>query len=48
MNTAMLRAAGEDAGAAPPPAEAAAALHRLVAGRFPSGRHRAAGLVAAR
>ncbi|GAA4398123.1 SDR family oxidoreductase [Actinomadura verrucosospora] len=48
MNTAMLRAAGEDADAAPPPEEAAAALHRLVSGRLPSGRHRAADLAAAR
>ncbi|NDU76289.1 SDR family NAD(P)-dependent oxidoreductase [Actinomadura sp. DSM 109109] len=47
MNTAMLRAAGEDADAAPPPEEAAAALHRLVSGRLPSGRHRAADLAAA-
>ncbi|MES9536930.1 MULTISPECIES: SDR family oxidoreductase [unclassified Actinomadura] len=48
MNTAMLRAAGEDADAAPPPEEAAAALHRLVSGRLPSGRYRAADLAAAR
>ncbi|WP_067807938.1 SDR family NAD(P)-dependent oxidoreductase [Actinomadura formosensis] len=48
MNTAMLRAAGEDADAAPPPAEAAAALHRLIAHRLPSGRYRAADLMAAR
>ncbi|MBB6398416.1 NAD(P)-dependent dehydrogenase (short-subunit alcohol dehydrogenase family) [Actinomadura coerulea] len=47
MNTAMLRAAGEDADAAPPPEEAAAALHRLVSGRLPSGRYRAADLAAA-
>ncbi|MEU5989928.1 SDR family oxidoreductase [Spirillospora sp. NPDC047418] len=45
MNTAMLRAAGEDADAAPPPAEAAAALHRLVETRPPSGRYRASDLV---
>lgn len=48
MNTDMLRAAGEDADAAPPPEEAAAALHRLVSGRLPSGRYRAADLAAAR
>jgi NAD(P)-dependent dehydrogenase (short-subunit alcohol dehydrogenase family) len=45
MNTAMLRAAGEDADAAPPPARAAAALHRLVETRPPSGRYRASDLV---
>ena len=39
MNTGMLRAAGEDADAAPPPSEAAAALHRLVSARRPSGRY---------
>ncbi|MFV2173965.1 SDR family NAD(P)-dependent oxidoreductase [Actinomadura sp. LOL_016] len=44
MRTGMLRAAGEDADAAPPPEEAAAALRRLVADRPPSGRHRAADL----
>lgn len=48
MNTAMLRAAGEDADAAPPPEEAAAALYRLVSGRLPSGRYRAADLADAR
>lgn len=48
MNTAMLRAAGEDADAAPPPEEAAAALLRLVADRLPSGRYRAADLAGAR
>ncbi|MEO3823148.1 SDR family NAD(P)-dependent oxidoreductase [Actinomadura sp. B10D3] len=48
MNTAMLRAAGEDADAAPPPEEAAAALRGLVAGRLPSGRYRAADLAGAR
>ncbi|WP_141579899.1 SDR family oxidoreductase [Actinomadura sp. WMMA1423] len=48
MNTGMLRAAGEDADAAPPPEEAAAALHRLVSDRLPSGRYRAADLAAAR
>ncbi|MFA1541598.1 SDR family NAD(P)-dependent oxidoreductase [Actinomadura monticuli] len=45
MNTDMLRAAGEDADAAPPPSEAAAALHRLITERRPSGRYRAAELV---
>ncbi|QFG23311.1 SDR family oxidoreductase [Actinomadura sp. WMMB 499] len=44
MRTDMLRAAGEDADAAPPPEEAAAALRRLVDGRPPSGRYRAADL----
>ncbi|MFC0038480.1 SDR family oxidoreductase [Actinomadura rayongensis] len=44
MNTAMLRAAGEDADAAPSPDHAAAALLRLVADRSPSGRYSAAGL----
>ncbi len=48
MNTDMLRAAGEDADAAPPPAEAAAALHRLIADRLPSGRYRASDLVSER
>ncbi|MFA1546538.1 SDR family NAD(P)-dependent oxidoreductase [Actinomadura chokoriensis] len=48
MNTAMLRAAGEDADAAPPPAEAAAALRRLISDRRPSGRYRAADLAATR
>ncbi|WP_242908372.1 SDR family NAD(P)-dependent oxidoreductase [Actinomadura terrae] len=41
MATDMLRAAGEDADAAPPPAAAAAALHRLISERRPSGRYRA-------
>ncbi|NEA25484.1 SDR family NAD(P)-dependent oxidoreductase [Actinomadura bangladeshensis] len=45
MNTAMLRAAGEDADAAPPPSEAAAALRRLVETRPASGRHRVSDLV---
>lgn len=45
MNTAMLRAAGEDADAAPPPAEAAAALRRLVETRPASGRYRVSDLV---
>jgi NAD(P)-dependent dehydrogenase (short-subunit alcohol dehydrogenase family) len=44
MNTEMLRAAGEDADAAPPPSEAAAALHRLIGSRPPSGRYRASAL----
>jgi NAD(P)-dependent dehydrogenase (short-subunit alcohol dehydrogenase family) len=44
MNTAMLRAAGEDADAAPPPEEAAAAFRRLIADRPPSGRYRTADL----
>ncbi|MFB4316295.1 SDR family NAD(P)-dependent oxidoreductase [Actinomadura sp. 21ATH] len=48
MRTAMLREAGEDADAAPPPEEAAAALHRLITRRAPSGRYRAADLAAAR
>lgn len=48
MRTGMLRAAGEDADAAPPPEEAAAALHRLVSGCLPSGRYRAADLAGAR
>lgn len=48
MNTAMLRAAGEDADSAPPPEEAAAALRRLVADRPSSGRYRAADLAADR
>ncbi|TDD80280.1 SDR family NAD(P)-dependent oxidoreductase [Actinomadura rubrisoli] len=48
MRTDMLRAAGEDADAAPPPEEAAAALRRLVIDRPPSGRHRAADLAGAR
>ncbi|TDD68263.1 SDR family oxidoreductase [Actinomadura darangshiensis] len=46
MNTGMLRAAGEDADAAPPPEEAAAAFRTLIADRPPSGRYRAAGLLA--
>ncbi|MFD0900248.1 SDR family NAD(P)-dependent oxidoreductase [Actinomadura sediminis] len=41
MRTDMLRAAGEDADAAPPPEEAAAALRRLIGDRRPSGRYRA-------
>ncbi|GAA1789023.1 SDR family oxidoreductase [Actinomadura chokoriensis] len=45
MNTAMLRAAGENADAAPPPAKAAAALRRLVQTRPASGRHRVSDLV---
>ncbi|URM97908.1 SDR family oxidoreductase [Actinomadura madurae] len=48
MNTAMLRAAGEDADAAPPPEQAAAVLRRLVADRLPSGRYRVADLAGAR
>lgn len=48
MNTAMLRAAGEDADAAPPPSEAAAALHRLVRARPASGRYAASDSVDAR
>ncbi|RFS87117.1 SDR family NAD(P)-dependent oxidoreductase [Actinomadura spongiicola] len=48
MNTDMLRAAGEDADAAPPPEEAAAAFHRLVTERPPSGRYRAADLAGTR
>ncbi|WP_433475321.1 SDR family NAD(P)-dependent oxidoreductase [Spirillospora sp. CA-142024] len=48
MNTAMLRAAGEDADAAPPPEEAAAAFRRLIAGRLPSGRYQASHLAGAR
>ncbi|CND41949.1 short-chain dehydrogenase of uncharacterised substrate specificity [Mycobacterium tuberculosis] len=48
MNTAMLRAAGEDADAAPPPAQAAAALHRLVRARPASGRYAASDLADAR
>ncbi|QKW39873.1 SDR family oxidoreductase [Actinomadura sp. NAK00032] len=48
MNTDMLRAAGEDADAAPPPSEAAAALHRLITDRLPSGRYEASHLVRAR
>ncbi|GAA0282892.1 SDR family oxidoreductase [Actinomadura nitritigenes] len=48
MRTDMLRAAGEDADAAPPPEEAAAAFRRLVDGRPASGRYRAADLAAAR
>ncbi|GAA0574597.1 SDR family oxidoreductase [Actinomadura livida] len=46
MNTAMLRAAGEDADSAPPPERTAAVLRRLVADRPPSGRYRAADLPA--
>lgn len=48
MNTAMLRAAGEDADSAPPPEEAAAAFRRLVTDRRPSGRYRSADLAGAR
>ncbi|WP_173097846.1 SDR family oxidoreductase [Actinomadura verrucosospora] len=48
MRTDMLRAAGEDADAAPPPEEAAAAFHRLVTDRPASGRYRAADLAGAR
>ncbi|XVQ10842.1 SDR family NAD(P)-dependent oxidoreductase [Spirillospora sp. CA-255316] len=48
MRTRMLREAGEDADAAPPPEEAAAALYRLVTGRYPSGRYRAADLAGGR
>lgn len=48
MNTGMLRDAGEDADAAPPPSEAAAALRRLVSERRPSGRYRAADLAGPR
>ncbi|MEV5570471.1 SDR family NAD(P)-dependent oxidoreductase [Spirillospora sp. NPDC052269] len=44
MRTDMLRASGEDADAAPPPEEAAAALRTLIIGRLPSGRHRVADL----
>jgi NAD(P)-dependent dehydrogenase (short-subunit alcohol dehydrogenase family) len=46
MRTRMLRDAGEDADAAPPPEEAASALHRLITGRPASGRHRATDLAA--
>jgi NAD(P)-dependent dehydrogenase (short-subunit alcohol dehydrogenase family) len=48
MRTRMLREAGEDADAAPPPEDAAAALYRLVTGRYPSGRYRAADLAGER
>ncbi|WUH99221.1 SDR family oxidoreductase [Spirillospora sp. NBC_00431] len=44
MNTDMLRAAGEDADAAPPPEKAATALHHLVTTRPPSGRYQATDL----
>ncbi|WP_395104788.1 SDR family NAD(P)-dependent oxidoreductase [Actinomadura sp. SCN-SB] len=44
MRTRMLRDAGEDADAAPPPEHAAALLKRLVTDRPPSGRLRAADL----
>lgn len=44
MRTDMLRAAGEDADAAPPPEEAATALHRLITDRRPSGRYQASDL----
>jgi NAD(P)-dependent dehydrogenase (short-subunit alcohol dehydrogenase family) len=46
MRTRMLRDAGEDADAAPPPEDAASALHRLIIGRPASGRHRATDLAA--
>jgi NAD(P)-dependent dehydrogenase (short-subunit alcohol dehydrogenase family) len=48
MNTDMLRAAGEDADAAPPPEQAAAALRRLLTDRLPSGRYRVADLAVPR
>ncbi|MQY05494.1 SDR family NAD(P)-dependent oxidoreductase [Actinomadura macrotermitis] len=48
MRTEMLRASGEDADAAPPPEESAAALVRLVNGHLPSGRYRAADLAGSR
>ncbi|MFC4908974.1 SDR family NAD(P)-dependent oxidoreductase [Actinomadura gamaensis] len=41
MSTDMLRAAGEDADAAPPPERTAAALRALISDRRPSGRYRA-------
>jgi NAD(P)-dependent dehydrogenase (short-subunit alcohol dehydrogenase family) len=44
MRTRMLRDAGEDADAAPPPEEAARALHRLITDRPASGRHRVSDL----
>ncbi|MFC5182940.1 SDR family oxidoreductase [Actinomadura harenae] len=44
MRTDMLRDSGEDADAAPPPEEAAAALHTLITERRPSGRQRVADL----
>ncbi|MFI6514389.1 SDR family NAD(P)-dependent oxidoreductase [Spirillospora sp. NPDC050679] len=47
MRTDMLRAAGEDADAAPPPEQAADRLLRLVADRLPSGRYRVADLAGA-
>jgi len=48
MRTDMLRAAGEDADAAPPPEESAAALRQLITDRLPSGRYVAARLGDAR
>ncbi|GAA2619702.1 SDR family NAD(P)-dependent oxidoreductase [Actinomadura fulvescens] len=48
MRTEMLRAAGEDVDAAPPPEEPAAALRHLVTERFPNGRYQAADLAGAR
>ncbi|MBO2455872.1 SDR family oxidoreductase [Actinomadura barringtoniae] len=48
MRTDMLRAAGEDADAAPPPEESAAALKHLITDRLPSGRYTAARLGEAR
>lgn len=44
MRTDMLRDSGEDADAAPPPEDAAAALRVLIDERRPSGRHRVADL----
>ncbi|KAB2351019.1 SDR family NAD(P)-dependent oxidoreductase [Actinomadura rudentiformis] len=48
MRTEMLRAAGEDADAAPPPERAAAALRHLITERSPSGRYQVADLAGAR
>ncbi|MEU5877246.1 SDR family oxidoreductase [Spirillospora sp. NPDC047279] len=48
MRTDMLRAAGEDADAAPPPETSAAALRSLVTDRLPSGRYQAADLASTR
>ncbi|MFG1998427.1 SDR family NAD(P)-dependent oxidoreductase [Spirillospora sp. NPDC048911] len=48
MRTEMLRAAGEDADAAPPPEESAAVLRHLITERSPSGRYRAADLAGTR
>jgi NAD(P)-dependent dehydrogenase (short-subunit alcohol dehydrogenase family) len=48
MRTRMLRDAGEDADAAPPPEQAAAVLRRLIADRPASGRHRVADLAIAK